>query len=89
MTYSNIILQKRIQNQSLNLNILCRKMNSQLSKSKQHKILKLWEGLGYYRRAKNLIKTAKILVNKNDHIFVNKSFYSNLDYITKNIIDNY
>ena len=26
------------------------------------KILKMWEGLGYYRRAKNLHKTAKILV---------------------------
>ena len=39
-----------------------------LSKSKQHKILKLWEGLGYYRRAKNLIKTAKILVNKNNSV---------------------
>ena len=34
-----------------------------LSKSTENKILKLWEGLGYYRRAKNLHKTAKILVN--------------------------
>ncbi len=37
-----------------NLSVL-KKMNSK-------KILKLWEGLGYYRRAKNLHKTAKILV---------------------------
>lgn len=33
-----------------------------LSASHEKKILKLWEGLGYYRRAKNLHKTAKILV---------------------------
>ena len=33
-----------------------------LSKSNENKILKLWEGLGYYRRAKNLHKTAKILI---------------------------
>ena len=33
-----------------------------LSKSSEKKILKLWEGLGYYRRARNLRKTAKILV---------------------------
>ena len=35
-----------------------------LSKSKEKKVLKLWEGLGYYRRAKNLHKTSKILINK-------------------------
>ena len=35
-----------------------------LSKSDEKKILKLWEGLGYYRRARNLRKTAKILVKK-------------------------
>ena len=33
-----------------------------LSKCNEKKILKLWEGLGYYRRAKNLHKTAKILI---------------------------
>ena len=32
-----------------------------LSNSNEKTILKLWEGLGYYRRAKNLHKTAKIL----------------------------
>jgi len=37
-----------------------------LSKSSEKKILKLWEGLGYYRRAKNLHKTSKILVKKYD-----------------------
>ena len=35
-----------------------------LSKCSEKKILKLWEGLGYYNRAKNLCKTAKILVKK-------------------------
>ena len=33
-----------------------------LSNSSERKVLKLWEGLGYYRRVKNLRKTAKILV---------------------------
>ena len=31
-----------------------------LSTSSDKKILKLWEGLGYYTRAKNLHKTSKI-----------------------------
>jgi len=35
-----------------------------LSKSSEKKVLKLWEGLGYYRRAKNLHKTSRILVKK-------------------------
>ena len=29
-----------------------------LSKSSELKVLKLWEGLGYYRRAKNLLASA-------------------------------
>jgi A/G-specific adenine glycosylase len=33
-----------------------------LSKAQEKSVLKLWEGLGYYRRAKNLHKTSKILV---------------------------
>ena len=33
-----------------------------LSTSNEKKVLKLWEGLGYYRRARNLHKTAKILI---------------------------
>tara|TARA_B100001093_G_scaffold472705_1_gene496038 strand:- start:3524 stop:4525 length:1002 start_codon:yes stop_codon:yes gene_type:complete len=36
----------------------------QLSKCNEQKVLKLWEGLGYYRRARNLLLTSKILVNK-------------------------
>ena len=39
-----------------------------LSKTSERKVLKLWEGLGYYRRAKNLLATAKILVNEKKSI---------------------
>ena len=35
-----------------------------LSNCSEKKILKLWEGLGYYRRAKNLHTSSKILINK-------------------------
>jgi len=35
-----------------------------LSLSNETKVLKLWEGLGYYRRARNLLTTSKILVNE-------------------------
>lgn len=34
-----------------------------LAACEEEKLLKLWEGLGYYSRARNLQKTAKILVN--------------------------
>jgi len=37
-----------------------------LSKTKEKKVLKLWEGLGFYRRAKNLRKTSKILIKKHN-----------------------
>ena len=35
-----------------------------LSNTNEKTILKLWEGLGYYRRVKNLHKTSKILIKK-------------------------
>ena len=35
-----------------------------LSQCREKKILKLWEGLGYYRRARNLLTTSKLLVKK-------------------------
>ena len=35
-----------------------------LSKASENKILKLWEGLGYYRRARNLLATSKIIIKK-------------------------
>ena len=37
-----------------------------LSRAKEHQILKLWEGLGYYRRARNLLASAKLLEKKYD-----------------------
>ena len=37
-----------------------------LSLTNETKILKLWEGLGYYRRARNLLATSKILVNEHN-----------------------
>ena len=35
-----------------------------LSRCNEKEILKLWEGLGYYRRARNLLASSKILVKK-------------------------
>ena len=35
-----------------------------LSKSSESEILKLWEGLGYYRRARNLLACSKQLIKK-------------------------
>jgi len=35
-----------------------------LARSNERKVLKLWEGLGYYRRARNLLATSKILVKE-------------------------
>jgi len=35
-----------------------------LSKINENKILKMWEGLGYYRRARNLLAASKLLVKK-------------------------
>ncbi len=39
-----------------------------LSTTSERKILKLWEGLGYYRRARSLTKTAKIIYNEKESI---------------------
>ena len=36
-----------------------------LSLTRERKVLKLWEGLGYYRRSRNLMASAKIIVNQN------------------------
>ena len=35
-----------------------------LAKSNENEILKMWEGLGYYRRARNLLVCSKVLVKK-------------------------
>ena len=37
-----------------------------LSNSNEKEILKMWEGLGYYRRARNLLACTKLLVNNFD-----------------------
>lgn len=37
-----------------------------VANSSEEKILKLWEGLGYYSRARNIFKTAKILVQEHN-----------------------
>ena len=37
-----------------------------LSKINEDQILKLWEGLGYYRRARNLLASTKLIVKKYD-----------------------
>ena len=37
-----------------------------LSKSSEKQILKLWEGLGYYRRARHLLASAKLLVKQHN-----------------------
>ena len=39
-----------------------------LSRSSEKKIIKSWEGLGYYSRAKNLLRTSKILVKHHNSI---------------------
>ena len=38
----------------------------ELAKSSQEKVLKVWEGLGYYSRARNLHRAAKLIVEEYD-----------------------
>lgn len=40
-----------------------------LASASETEVLKLWEGLGYYSRARNLLKTAQFLVKENNGIF--------------------
>ncbi len=49
-----------------------------LSKSNEREILKMWEGLGYYRRARNLLMCSKQLINN-----YNSSLPKTLDEIKK------
>jgi len=42
-----------------------------LAKAKEEKVFKLWEGLGYYNRCKNLLFTAKEIVKKYNGVFPN------------------
>ncbi|MBT9314175.1 A/G-specific adenine glycosylase [Leptothoe spongobia TAU-MAC 1115] len=41
----------------------------QLAKAEQQSVLKAWEGLGYYARARNLHKTAQLIVEQHDGVF--------------------
>ncbi len=40
-----------------------------LAKAKDEKVFKLWEGLGYYSRCKNLLATARSIVQEHNAIF--------------------
>lgn len=40
-----------------------------LAEAEEEKLLKLWEGLGYYNRAKNLQKAARIIISENNGVF--------------------
>jgi A/G-specific adenine glycosylase len=40
-----------------------------LAAAREERVLRLWEGLGYYRRARQLHETAKILVREHDGVF--------------------
>ena len=42
-----------------------------LANAKEEKVYKLWEGLGYYTRCKNLIETARFIGKKRNGIFPN------------------
>ena len=42
-----------------------------LARAKESEVLKLWQGLGYYSRARNLHATAKIVANEFDGLFPN------------------
>lgn len=44
---------------------------NELSLASEEEVLLLWQGLGYYKRAINLLESAKIIVKKNNGIFPN------------------
>jgi A/G-specific adenine glycosylase len=44
---------------------------AQLAKAPPEKVFKLWEGLGYYTRCKNLLATAALISNERNGIFPN------------------
>ncbi len=41
----------------------------QLAEADDNNVMKLWQGLGYYNRASNMLKTARILVNSYNGVF--------------------
>ena len=40
-----------------------------LNATGEEEVMRLWEGLGYYRRVKNILKTARILVEEHNAVF--------------------
>ena len=43
----------------------------ELANAPEDQVLKLWQGLGYYSRARNLHKTAKLIANECNGVFPN------------------
>ncbi|MEZ6047719.1 MAG: hypothetical protein R3C11_19495 [Planctomycetaceae bacterium] len=43
-----------------------------LARADEGEVLKLWEGLGYYSRARNILKTARQVVEQRDAVFPNE-----------------
>jgi len=69
---SEIILQQTRIDQGMNyyLKFVQKYPNiSQLASASEEEILKLWQGLGYYSRARNMHKTAKLISNNHNNIF--------------------
>jgi A/G-specific adenine glycosylase len=42
---------------------------SALANAEDHRVFKLWEGLGYYSRCRNLLATARLIVNEYSGVF--------------------
>ena len=42
-----------------------------LSKASEDQVLKLWQGLGYYSRARNMMQAAQHIMTKNNGVFPN------------------
>lgn len=43
----------------------------QLARANEDEVLKLWQGLGYYSRARNLLASAKVIANEYEGVFPN------------------
>tara|TARA_X000001036_G_scaffold105223_1_gene98356 strand:+ start:410 stop:1447 length:1038 start_codon:yes stop_codon:yes gene_type:complete len=71
---SEVILQQTRVNQGLPYYTKFIKKYSCLNKlslASEEEVLLLWQGLGYYKRAINLLESAKIIVKKNNGVFPN------------------
>lgn len=56
-----------------------------LASAKQDDVFKLWQGLGYYNRAANLLEAAKIIVNKK----ISQPIFNSLTLVLKSKIVEY